>query len=226
MTDRDKFFPTVAGETEDHRELRRQLWEAEIDLRERVEAVAELRRKLPRNPVREDYRFVGMDAGGARRAVAMSELFTEGRRSLVVVHFMFKPFADNPCPMCTAWADGYDAVARHVEQRAAFVLVAKAPVERFVAHGEGRGWSRHRLLSSEGSAFNRDYGMEDADENQLPGVSTFVRDDDGTVRHFYTANAMLDGQGRGLDLLTPIWSMFDLLPEGRGEFFPRLRYGG
>ena len=54
----------------------------------------------------------------------------------------------------------------------------------------------------------------------MPAVSGFVRAEDG-VRHFYTGGAMMaDGHWRGMDLLSPVWSFFDLTPEGRGDWMP------
>ena len=56
---------------------------------------------------------------------------------------------------------------------------------------------------------------------QFPGVSGFVGDE--AVRHFCAGTALLGvDQYRGLDLFTPVWHLFDLLPEGRGEWMPRL----
>ncbi len=50
-------------------------------------------------------------------------------------------------------------------------------------------------------------------------------DDDGTVRHFCTNGAsMAEGHWRGMDLFSPVWNLFDLLPEGRGEWWPSLAY--
>ena len=67
--------------------------------------------------------------------------------------------------------------------------------------------------------------MEDADGNQMPGVSVFVKDADGAVRHFYTLSALMgDDHYRGMDLLSPVWNMLDLLPGGRGNWMPSVEY--
>ena len=48
-----------------------------------------------------------------------------------------------------------------------------------------------------------------------------VRGNDGKIRHFYTKWASLDDDNnRGSDLLSPVWNMFDLLPSGRGDWYP------
>ena len=63
------------------------------------------------------------------------------------------------------------------------------------------------------------------DGEQLPGVSVFTRGSDGKLRHFYTGGAIMgEGQYRGMDLLSPLWHYFDLLPIGRGDWNPKHAY--
>ncbi|HEY1740521.1 MAG TPA: DUF899 family protein, partial [Acidimicrobiia bacterium] len=57
------------------------------------------RRELPMVLVDDDYRFTGPDG-----EVRLPDLF-EGRRQLIVQHFMFDPEWDDGCPSCTAAAD-------------------------------------------------------------------------------------------------------------------------
>ena len=67
--------------------------------------------------------------------------------------------------------------------------------------------------------------METDSGAQLPGLSVFVKDADNSVRHYYTVSAIMgDDHYRGMDLLTPVWNMLDLLPGGRGDWFPSLDY--
>ena len=67
----------------------------------------------------------------------------------------------------------------------------------------------------------RRLGFELDDGGQLPGVSVFERSADGRPVHRYSQCAMLgDNQGRGMDLLSPVWNFFDLIPAGRGDFMP------
>ena len=97
----------------------------------------------------------------------------------------------------------------------------KAPIAKLRAWARGRGWKNIRLLSSHGTTFNRDFRVEDKREDQVPAISVFTKDKDGTVRHFYQKFAELDAKhNRGIDLLTPVWNLFDLLPSGRGEYLP------
>ena len=45
----------------------------------------------------------------------------------------------------------------------------------------------------------------------LPGISAFVKGDDGGVHHTYSTFA------RGLDLINPAYNLLDLTPLGRQE---------
>ena len=220
----------VPNQSAEYAKLRAELLEAEIGLKEQRERVAELRRKLPADtPLREDYVLKegprDLQAGDApiveRR---VSELF-EGDKPLVLMQFMFGRKQEQPCPMCTMWADGYDGAVRHLEQRVSFGVVVAGDITAFRAHARSRGWRNLRLLSSEGTSFKRDFGMENEEGAQMPGVSVFVRGEDGAPRHFYTGCAMMTPDHfRGMDLLSPVWSFFDLTPEGRGSFFPSFDY--
>ena len=196
----------------------KKLLKEEIALRNHAERVAEMRRKLPPgDAVREDYAFT--DASGKK--LKLSQLFRKGNGELLLYHYMFAPKDKKPCPMCTMWCDAYDRIEPYVRKRAPFVLVTKAPIEKLRAWARGRGWKNIKLLSSHGTTFNRDFDAEDKKENQWPSISVFTKDRDGTVRHFYQKFASLDARhNRGIDLLSPVWNLFDLLPGGRGEYFP------
>ncbi|MDH3594868.1 MAG: DUF899 domain-containing protein [Rhodospirillales bacterium] len=220
-------------QSDDDRRAREELLAAETALKDQREEVAALRRSLPATVLEKEYEFeegpadlADERASGLRRT-RLSELFSDGRSNLIVVHFMYGPDDDHPCPMCSMWADGYSAVARHVADKADLVLVAKAQVGKFRAWGHKQGWTGLRLLSSRNNAFNADFGVEAEDgKAQYPGVSVFIRGDDGGTRHFYTGTAFLgSGHFRGLDLFTPVWHLFDLLPAGRGDWMPKTDYG-
>lgn len=225
------------NETVEYREARDRLLRAEVELRNAVERVAAQRRQLPAGPlVNEDYVFQegprDLDEDGPIREVRFSSLFESGHDDLIVIHYMFSPNDDAPCPMCTMWADGYDAVAPHVEQRASFVLVAAAPIEKLRDIARQHGWRNIRLLSAYENTFNGDWLVEDGERNQTPAVSVFHREQDGAVRLFYFTELMLaPGQAvdttpppgqdeRGIDLYSPVWNLLDLLPGGRGDWYP------
>jgi len=190
----------------------------ELDLKNHVERVAAKRRALPPGePVKEDYAF---EAAPGKR-VRLSQLFRGGKNELLVYHYMFAPEDKRPCPMCTMWCDGYDRVEPYVRKRANFVLIAKAPIGKLRSWARGRGWKNIRLLSSFGTTFNRDLGAENRKGEQTAAISVFTKDKNGTVRHFYQRFATMTAtQYRGIDPLTPVWNLFDLLPSGRGNYFP------
>jgi predicted dithiol-disulfide oxidoreductase (DUF899 family) len=157
--------------------------------------------------------------------VQLSELFSSPDRTLVLMHFMFGGPQSEPCPMCTMWADGYDAVMPHLRQRIDYAMVVAGDLDRFVPFATSRGWDNTEVLSAEESTFKIDHGSQDADGNQSPAVSVFTLGRDGAPMHHYTQSAQLsDSQWRGLDLLTPVWNYLDLTPEGRGEWFPSIQY--
>jgi predicted dithiol-disulfide oxidoreductase (DUF899 family) len=201
---------------------REELLDAELELMRHRERVAALRRGLPLEPV-DDYVFVDAKDG---REVRLSELITAPGRSLILYHYMYGKSQAEPCPMCSMWIDGYNAIAHHVRQRADFVVLAAADVDQLRDVASRRGWTNIRLLSAGTSTFKKDFGSEDDNGGQIESVSVFTRADDDTVRHFYTGSAEL-GPGvreRGIDLLSPVWHLFDLTPEGRGDWYPSLSY--
>ncbi len=45
------------------------------------------------------------------------------------------------------------------------------------------------------------------------------------MKHFYSGSAMMkDNVNRGIDLLSPVWNLFDLTPEGRGNWNAKVEY--
>lgn len=232
----------LPGESDAYRRSRQELFEAEVALRDQIERVAQLRRSLPLGLAMPDYVFREGPADLTRAGddpaaftdVRLTELFDHGHDTLIVDHLMFAANDEQPCVMCSMWADGYNAVAPHIRQRASFVLVAKAEIGKLRRWARDRGWDRIRLLSSHDTTFNRDLGMEAADGAQGAGLSVFTRDASGAIHHRYSVDAEFDGDGRdtshyagearGIDLYTPVWHLFDLLPSGRGDWYPEHHY--
>ena len=196
----------LSNESEEYLLKREELRRAEIDLRKERERVAELRRQLPQGPAVEDYVFeevsAKLDAGDTPvRKTRLSELFTSPDRSVVIYQFMFGKKQTKPCPMCTAWIDGFNGVAHHLAQNLDFAIVAAADLPSLRNHARERGWNRLRLLSAGPSTFKFDLGSEDKEGNQDSAISVFTRDGDGTIRHSYTGHPWL-GTGiteRGID---------------------------
>jgi predicted dithiol-disulfide oxidoreductase (DUF899 family) len=213
-----------------YRAARDELLRAEMDLRRRVEEVAALRRRLPLGgAVPEHYVFEEAGDGEGARRVRLSELFVRPEASLLLYNFMYGPKMATACPMCTSFLDALDGIAPHVMQRVNLAVVARSPVPRIRAHARERGWRHLRLLSSAGNDFNRDYAGENPDGSQNPLLHVFVRRGPA-VHHFYTTELAFaptePGQHpRHIDPVWPLWNLFDLTPEGRGEaWYPKLRY--
>jgi predicted dithiol-disulfide oxidoreductase (DUF899 family) len=222
----------LTNESPEYLAAREELRKAEIELMQQRERVAELRRGLPPGAIIEDYEFIegpaSLDDGNEPiRKTRLSELFTAPDRALVIYHFMFGKQQTKPCPMCTAWIDGYNGVAHHLAQNIDFAIVAAADPATLRAHARDREWNRLRLLSAGNSTFKYDLGSEDREGGQDSSISVFTREGDGTLRHFYSVHPRLahDIQERGIDALTPIWNVLDLTPQGRGTFYASLDYG-
>jgi predicted dithiol-disulfide oxidoreductase (DUF899 family) len=214
---------TRLKESDEYRSRREELRVAELELMDHVERVAELRRRLPADTVVDDYEFIDPGTGDG---VRLSQLFTAPDRAVILYHLMYGKAETEPCPLCTMWIDGYNAVAPHVTQNADFVVVAAAEPAAIKAHAKSRGWNNLRLLSAGKSTFKYDLGSEEPDGAQTEWISVFTRGPDGTMRHVYSKGAQMadDRRERGIDLLSPVWHLLDLTPNGRDDWYPSLKY--
>jgi predicted dithiol-disulfide oxidoreductase (DUF899 family) len=213
----------LPAESPEYQKIRDELQQAEVALRDQRERVAELRRSLPRGTAIEDAVLEEI-RDGQREAVRLSELFDDDEKPLILMHFMYGKAQSAPCPICTAWADGYNGIVDHLQQHATFVVLVAGDVGAFAEYARGRNWNDLRIVSAAESSLKRDLGFEREDGSQLPGVSV-IEKSDGGLTHFYSQSADLGPDGiRGMDLLSPLWHYIDLLPEGRGEFFPSKDY--
>ena len=217
------------GESGAYRAARDKLLESEIELRRKIEAVAAQRRELPLGgKIEQDYVF-DQTSGGVTGQVRLSELFAPGKDSLIIYSFMYGPAMPEPCFACTSILDGLDGESPHVNQRVNFYVAAKSPLDRILAFTGPRGWRNLRLLSSAHNTYNHDYHAETEKGDQLPALNVFVKRD-GAIHHFYNTELFYvphePGQdARHVDQIWPIWNLFDLIPEGRGEkWHPQLRY--
>jgi predicted dithiol-disulfide oxidoreductase (DUF899 family) len=212
-------FPNESAE---YRRARETLLAEEIDLRRHIERVAELRRALPPGGVvTKGYSFEG--EGGA---VKLSDLFGD-KQTLVIYSYMFGPQREKPCPMCTSFMSTWEAKIPDVEQRVAFVFVARSPIARLIEAKKARGWTQHKIYSDASGDYTRDYvSAADAD---APGYSVFTRRD-GSIRHFWSGemgpSTADPGQDpRGAPDMDPLWTILDTTPEGRGtDWYPKLGY--
>lgn len=227
----DKRMP---GESDAYRAARDELLEMEMDLRDRVAAVAAKRQVLPEGgALKEDYVFEegadDLSDAATVRPVRLSELFAPGKPSLVLYSFMYGPDDTAACPMCTSFLDSLEGSAPHVRERVNLAVVAKAPIAKIRAWARARGWINLRLLSSANNTYNLDYFAETPAGDQLPDINVFTKTESG-VHHTYNSELFFvppgDGQDpRHADMLWPLWNLFDLTPEGRGVgWYPRVSY--
>jgi len=181
------------------------------------------RQELPWEAVEKVYVFTGPDG-----KETLGDLF-DGRSQLIVYHFMFAPDSDTGCPHCSFWADNFDPVIVHMNQRdVSMVAISHAAYPRLAAYHKRMGW-KFKWLSSAGTSFNFDYGVSFTDEerkrgdafynfrkgdpgiSEREGVSVFYRDDAGKLFHTYSAYA------RGIDMLNTSYNFVDLTAKGRNE---------
>jgi predicted dithiol-disulfide oxidoreductase (DUF899 family) len=192
-------------------------------LRDRL---SQQRRDLPWERVDKNYAFEG--PGGRE---TLSQLF-DGRHQLAVYHFMLAPDWQEGCKSCSFWADNFNGIDAHLRQRdVSFLAISRAPLPKIEAFKKRMGWT-FKWVSSFGNDFNYDYRVSFRSEQsssgeifynyaprktameELPGISVFYKDDDGTIFHTYSCYA------RGLDMLNGAYHWLDLTPKGRDETGP------
>jgi predicted dithiol-disulfide oxidoreductase (DUF899 family) len=178
-------------------------------LTRRRDELSARRRRLPMVEITEPYVFTG--PGG--RELSLLDLF-EGRRQLIVYHFMYDPSWDVGCSSCSAGADEVaPGFLAHLHTRdTTFAYVSLAPIEKLEAWKAQNGWPTP-WYSSHGTTFNRDFGVtidwEDGTA-EIPATSCFLQDG-GRVFHTYQTFA------RGLESVGGSYYWLDLTALGRQE---------
>lgn len=202
---------------------RKALLAREKELTRLRDQIVRERRALPWVRIGKNYVF---DAPDGRRTLA--DLF-EGRRQLLVQHFMFGPGWEQGCPSCSFMADHIDGMNVHLAQRdITLVVVSRAPLAELERFRRRMGW-QFEWVSSFGSDFNHDfgvsftpeerargevtynYGVQPFESEELPGISVFCKDDAGTVFHTYSTYR------RGVEVMMGAYELMDLTPKGRDE---------
>ena len=202
---------------------RKALLEREKAFTRERDALSAARRALPRVKVEKDYVF-GTEQGKQR----LADLF-DGAGQLAIYHFIYGPEWKDGCKSCSFFADSFNGVGEHLRQRdTRLVAVSRAPLETLLAFRDRMGW-RFPWVSSLGSDFNFDFNVsfrkQDLDagtaqynyrqktfpSEEAPGLSCFVKDDDGAVYHTYST------YGRGLDIINPAYNILDMTAKGRDE---------
>jgi predicted dithiol-disulfide oxidoreductase (DUF899 family) len=160
------------------------------------------RRRLPMVKLDKQYVFEGPNG-----PVNMRDLF-DGRRQLIIYHFMFGPHEDEGCQGCSMFTDNIGDLAHLHARDTSLALVSRAPLAKIEPFKRRMGWSIP-WFSSFGSDFNYDFGVT-TDEGEIFGLSVFLRDG-GNIFHTYFTN------GRGVEALGSNWTFLDLTPFGRQE---------
>jgi len=207
-------------------DARMQLLAREKELTRLRDEVLARRRELPWVKVDKTYVFEGPNG-----RETLGDLFA-GRQQLVVKHFMLGPGWKEGCVGCSFSADGLDGPLPHLEHHdVTVVVVSRAPFAEIEAFRRRMGW-RFKFVSSNGSDFNYDYQasftpeqiaagkvyynyrMTDRAGEEMPGVSVFLKDEDGSIMHTYSTYA------RGTEMLAAAYNILDLTPKGRNETGP------
>ena len=236
------------NESPQYRAARNQLMQREIELRRKMESVAsDLRALPPGGAVPQDYVFERTGADGTLEKVQLSELFSMSD-TLLVYHFMFPrhsgdsrrgpssgtmatvPLAQGPCPSCVALIDTWEGAMPHFEGLGGnLVIVAKASAEHLSAYAQEKGWKNVRLLSAAGNSFRADYGGDGADGEPVPIMTVFKRHEEGQIRLHWASELVAGPCDPGQDMrhlgtVEPLWTLFDLTPNGRPNGMEQLDY--
>lgn len=205
---------------------RKALLEKEKELTHERDRLNAERRRLPMVKIEKEYEFESPSG-----KVSLLDLF-EGRRQLIVHHFMYFDEPDKFCHGCSTEADQnyskrfFDEMHKH---DLTVVAVARAPVSRIEVEKQKKGWD-FPFYSSASSDFNYDfqatlkkgknstYNYENSEhkewlkeyEGDLPAKSVFLRHSTD-VFHVYSAYT------RGLEAVATHYNYLDLTPYGRQE---------
>jgi predicted dithiol-disulfide oxidoreductase (DUF899 family) len=174
------------------------------------DALAAERRRLPRARIEKEYVFDGPEG----KAGLLD--FFEGRRQLLIYHFMFGPNQEVGCDGCSMFVDQIGHLAHLHARDTSFALVSRAPIAKIEAYRERMGWTIPWYSSFE-SDFNPDFGVGPEEpqvgvyqDGESFGLSVFIRDGEDVFRTYFTTH-------RGTEALGSVWTFLDLTPLGRQE---------
>jgi predicted dithiol-disulfide oxidoreductase (DUF899 family) len=178
------------------------------------DALAAERRRLPMVEIGKDYKFEGPDG-----TASLLDLF-DGRRQLIVYHFMFAPgvegWPEAGCPGCSFFVDQIGHLAHLHARDTSFALVSRAPSDKIEAYRQRMGWTI-QWYSWFGGDFGVDFGTSpekprvgEYQDGENFGLSVFIREGDAVFRTYFTTS-------RGVEALGSVWTFLDLTPLGRQE---------
>ena len=196
------------------------------------------RRRLPMVEIDKDYVFEGPEG-----SVRLIDLF-DGRRQLIVYHFMFEPGAPPPgksgepweegCSGCSFVADNIGHLSHLHARDTSLVLVSRAPLSKIRPFKARMGWTIP-WYSSFGSTFNYDfhvtaeekiapvqYNYQDKATLERKGQTYHLSGEQPGVSVFLRDDEdrvyhTYSAYARGLDLLDGTYIWLDLTPFGRQE---------
>lgn len=160
------------------------------------------RRRMPMFQIEKDYVFNG--PGGK---ASLFDLF-EGRRQLILYHFMFDPEWEQGCNGCSMVVDNMCHPAHLHARDVSLALVSLAPLEKIEPFKKRMGWTLP-WYSSYGSDFNTDFGVS-TPNGEMFGLSVFLRDGEKVYQTYFSDR-------RGVEYLGSSFSYLDLAPYGRQE---------
>lgn len=139
----------------------------------------------------------------------LSALFGK-KNDLILIHNMGKS-----CPYCTMWADGFNGLLPHLQNRASFVVSSPDDPQTQKEFANARGW-KFQMVSTMGTTFAKDMGFE-KDGMPQPGVSVFYKEGSKIIR------TGKDSFGPG-DVYCPTFPLFDMLKDGTGDWQAKFQY--
>ncbi|WP_029116080.1 DUF899 domain-containing protein [Mycobacterium sp. URHB0044] len=194
-------LPPVVSRSE-WEKVRAELLVREKELTRLKDSVSAARRRLPMVEMTEPYTFTG-----ASGPVSLLDLF-DGRRQLIVQHFMFGADWDEGCSGCSMMADHIGPLSHLYAKDTSFVMVSRAPLATLLAFRDRMGWTLP-WVSSGSTTFNEDFRTT-VDGEERHAISVFLRDGD---RVFHTWSTF----DRGEESFMVVWDLLDLTPYGRQE---------
>jgi predicted dithiol-disulfide oxidoreductase (DUF899 family) len=161
--------------------------------------------------------------------IRMSQLFEKGKDTLVLYSFMYGPKMAEPCPFVhfdPRW-DG--------RRGAAHPAAGEFRCDRKVAHrANPEVCSRARLAEPSTALIGEQHVQprlpRRGGERRADAGAECVRATRRRIHHFYNTELLYapseKGQdGRHVDMIWPLWNVFDYAPDGRGsDWNPRLSY--
>lgn len=220
----------LPGESKAYGKVRQDLLAEEIELQRHIDRVSEMRRSLPDGPlIEKDYRFKDMNGDD----VGLVDLFGD-HDTLVTYFWMYGPDRARPCPMCTNLLGPVDANAKDLMQRVALAVLGRSTVERQLAFAQERGWHALKFHQTVKDEYALDFGgLDPKTGSEWPVMAVFKKSGSGKnakVRLFWKGEMTGEMADPGKDPRggpdpSPLWTMLDLTPGGRGDkWYPKLDY--